>query len=206
MKKSRNWVKEAWMALLLVLASSISNVSLGHSSQRSPPEATVVDNNGEATGVTALEAVYQAGGNWLGRIPTTRQAKFSLVLELKEERITTKEKIEVPFSAVRRLAFEWVSHRSVPVRTEIQRRDGTRSVISYSDKTSSWTLEEYDSEGRLTRQVKANACVFSTGEDVRGIYLDLQGFRGQGKTRTGKQGEYFINFEETRSITFPNSD
>jgi len=190
-------------SILLAVGCSLERHNVPEGTQRNVQQSkqqitTIVDIKGQTDTVGDLEALYLASGNWLGPTPSSKTRLLSFVCESKEARITRTDTTTVPFSSLKHAAFEWSPTRIDPVRTEVEKRDGTRLVLAYSDREYKWSLEEYDSQGKRRKASMPNSCWFSTGEDVQGVYLDLKSFSGQ--PTSGAKGKYQIPFREVRSI------
>ena len=148
--------------------------------------ATLVDTEGKSYSVTALQAKYTPGGQWIGGRPTTLAASLHLKLYMVEGRVTTTEQQEFPFSSIRRLVFDRPKSGEV-VRIELV--NGAQIVLT------DHAFEKIEVDGRK-RTVQVDSWSFNTGD--RGI----DGFRGRSKTQSGKEGEFWIDYQETRSIEF----
>lgn len=163
---------------------------------------TIIDTEGKIYKAKDLSAKYTAGGMWIGSRPETRLEDLNIVLYIVDERVTTEERMMVPFSSMRFLVFRGAS---VPEKLKeafkeqepilIERRDG--SVIVLSDTL----LIEMDSKGNEKKRLKIDRYSFNAGEHS-GQSITLDGFIGRAKTKAGKEGDFYIYYSDTKSIEF----
>lgn len=167
-------------------------------------EATVIDTVGKSTTVTDLKARYSASYT----IPPLERIEpnLFLVLRLKEGHTTYDEKVDIPFSAIKVLTFmerqdRVTGHAYYPKRIRIEKRNGSISLLTYSN--SKFVYEELNAQGERTKTFEEiDGYFFSAGTSPFGNEIFFRGFQGRAKTKSGKEGEFFIEFDHVQSIIF----
>jgi len=189
----------------VVVVASLIVVAFTSNPQAGEPalKAIVKDSKGISYNVSGLYAKYTAGGTWLGSRPERTRSSLFISLSMTKNRVTTEEKIELPFSKVRRIIYK---DFEVPkdmqsslggagsVHLQIEMRDGK---MMYFGKN---LIIESATDGKQ-KEAAYTSLSFKNGES-QGQSITLDGFGGRSKSETGTEGDFWIPTGETASIQF----
>jgi hypothetical protein len=149
----------------------------------------ILDKNGQENIVSDLKVYYQAEGGWFGDKPSMRKDILIITVVQKEGRVAVEENLEIPLKSIK--VVEFVRERDGGII--IKKRDGTTLLLgkltgreSHSQKAVSFDTYILHTSPPYTVQNQR-------------YYLD--GFEGKAKTKSGKEGRYFINQMEVSMIS-----
>ena len=181
------------VCLFLIFTSATS----GFAGEQNIISAVVTDTNGVSTHVSGITSFYSAGGQWIGKKPSSSYTGLRYLQVTKEGRISVKKSNIINFSDIVAISF-LISHS----QPKIQKKDGT--VVQFVRDNTKYSIEIADSQGKTIQKIEMNEYAFSTEkwDSYQGHAYYLRGFKGTSNTSSGDKGEFFIPLSEVKEIVF----